>query len=332
MTAITLPTKDILTRHKTELYIEKTIAPKIIFGKLLPVVYNDSEEFETVMKHRSLVDDINEKVLSEPDLLGENITFGDIEMSTLQTSTGAFSGFGYQMKWTKKMKKKSTFLYDYLQALNQAVSGLAIFANKLVTLRLAEGAGLTFSDIETEYGTPLSDWASNPDPSSDYNILNEFYPYLTGDLFELKSLYMARNPYFQLHDYLDSFDPTMGRKLNSTDFEWKGIHNYNAKNSFDPLQNSRLKILKDINCIGFADGLPARIENAVDAEFSTIQAAREANPSKAIENGGNLPVPYVNCGEPKHLEIFEEGLAMWFNLGVNIREPNGIITGNIGTI
>lgn len=189
---------------------------------------------------------------------------------------------------------------------------------------------MTFDKIETESGQTFSDWENNPDPARDYNILNEYYPYMVGDLYELGSLYMARNPYFQFHDYLDSFDPTMGKKLNSSDFEWKGIHNYNAKNSFDPLQNSGINILNDINCIGFADISPARIENAVDAEFNTIQGARESNPDSAVENGGNLPVPYINYGEPKDLEIFEEGIAMWFSLGVNVREPNGIIVGNIG--
>lgn len=150
MSAIPLPTKNILARHNLEIYVEQNIRPKMIFGKLLPVVHNDTEEFETAVKQRSIIEDINEKILSEPDLLGENVTFGNIEMSTLKTKKGAFHGFGYQMKWTKKMRKKSSFYYDYVQSIQKAIGGLAIFANKLVNLSLVEQAGMTFDKIETE--------------------------------------------------------------------------------------------------------------------------------------------------------------------------------------
>ena len=80
------------------------------------------------------------------------------------------------------------------------------------------------------------------------------------------------------------------------------------------------------------DEATARIENAVDSEFSVIQATRESKPNTAIENGGNLPVPYINYGEADGLKRFEEGIAMWCSLGLNVRTPEAILKGNIGNL
>lgn len=321
---LSLPAKEMLKIHNMDIYIQKVATPRLIFTDLFPRVQNKTLEFNSVVDTSTITKDVTDDVLAEPHMVSENSDFGDIKIGQLKTRQGSFGGHGFRVTWTDAVEERSSGIYSIYTAINRAVSRMAIFANKIVVAQAIAGAKHNFTDIPD-----LSDWGTDPNPGKDYDLLQYYYPYITDDLFEAGKMYMSRKAYFELNEYIRAFDPTNAKEMNKDSYRWGGLDNYNARNAFDPLSKQYQKLTrgKDINAILFADTpLIGTLEVGTSSKYSSIQSAREVDSFTA----STVPMPMINAVPTPNLGEMEQGISMWFNIGLNIQEPDAIMIGNIG--
>lgn len=326
------PAEEFLLRHNLETYMEYAIRPHLIFGNLLPMNKNDTLEFNSVVKNDGVLDDIANKVLSMPHDVTESVDFSDVKVSKIEERKGSFIGFGFRYSWTDDYLLKSNSKINVQNDINKIVSALIIKANALVIGGLAGvETAIDLSDI-----TGLSDWTTNQEIKSDFERIAHRYRQITGNKFGLGTQYVSDNIFFTISQYANSFTNDIGFKVEEDLITANGRQIHNGYNYFDPLVEDPDNLFGNTNFIGFGKGAqgeiitPAIIENGVQGKYNTLQLKRDENPNNSVELGGSVPQPVINFVETPNLPETWNGISMWMNLGVNIREPQAIIKGKLG--
>jgi hypothetical protein len=313
---LTTTKEDFLTNHNLEIYMALRVQKKLLFQDVFETVPNLTGEFSTVISSKSAEQDIEDRVLSVPSVLGEDDDFNEIMMSPVMETSGKFIRYGFMVKWTTIMEARNNFLHTLRIQLAKAAVTMAMMRNSIILNGAIGGA-------KQELPTGLSDWKNNPVPREDFQAIREAYDD-GSEGFELDRVFLSRNPYNLLSNYLLSFD-TNNQTVDYTSTDVNGLTVLNGKDSFNQFKESELPHLKGVNFYGMSTEVPQGIlEEAVDPRFSVYAATMEDNEELEIPSNFINIADYQNPNRPEEI-----GKFFWSSLGFNNREPSA---GMIGAI
>jgi len=304
--------EELLLNHNLETYIMKRLPEKLLFNKILRSVNNTTYEFSSVIAGKTAREEIDEKIMSEPNQQTEDADWNDITISPLYEQKGNFIKQGYRIKYTDDMLMRNNALQTLEIFLNKAIAGIAIKYNATVLKGLVEGSG-------QELPTGLTTWNDNDtDIPGDIRKIKNSFKRNSG--FKLGRLWLSWDAYDQVDDYFTSFDTT-NKSLGDT-IDVRGVLVKNAENSFDIFKDTALET---VNVYGMSDEIEqAIIENAVNPKYSVFAAAKATNPKLNIPDGLINIKPFE---DPYKADVY--GKSIWFTVGVNNREPDVGIQGTI---
>jgi len=299
-----------LHKQNQEWYAHDIAHEQLLFLNMFQTHQNETGTFISIDNDLSAAKALADEIMSEPTKYGEGIDFTNIKFTDNTPEAGVLGGRGFQFEYSDSWERNGMMSSTYPNRVTQCISALCIYTDTLINTVLTQKAGTEAPET--------SDWSSaDADPKSDINkIQKEFYS--TNQKLQATDIVLANNQYFELCDYLDSFDI----QYNILNLQWKGINFWNSGN-----------VMPDGEYTALCNKVPAVVlEKYTNPKFSTIQQAIDTavavGDKKALTK---LPDALVNTNKYKPEGKPEMNVQQfWFNMVPNVVNKQSIMHGTFG--
>ncbi len=299
-----------LHKQNQEWYAHDIAHEQLLFLNMFQTHQNETGTFVSIDNDLSAAAALADEIMSEPTKYGEGIDFTSIKFTDNTPEAGVLGGRGFQFEYSDSWERNGMMSSTYPNRVTQCISALCIYTDTLINTVLTQKAGTDAPET--------SDWSSaDADPKSDINkIQKEFYS--TNQKLQATDIVLANNQYFELCDYLDSFDV----QYNILNLQWKGVNFWNSGS-----------VMPDGEYTALCNKVPAVVlEKYTNPKFSTIQQAIDTavavGDKKALTK---LPDALVNTNKYKPEGKPEMNVQQfWFNMVPNVVNKQSIMHGTFG--
>jgi hypothetical protein len=299
-----------LHKENQEWYAHEIAHEQLLFLNMFGTHQNKTGTFVSIDTSLSAAKALADEIMSEPTRYAEGIDFTSIKFTDNTPEAGVLGGRGFQFEYSDHWERNGMMSSTYPNRVTQCISALCIYTDTLINTVLTQKAGTDAPET--------SDWSSaDADPKSDINkIQKEFYS--TNQKLQATDIILANNQYFELCDYLDSFDI----QYNILNLQWKGITFWNSGS-----------VMPDGEYTALCNKVPAVVlEKYTNPKFSTIQQAIDTavavGDKKALTK---LPDALVNTNKYKPEGKPEMNVQQfWFNMVPNVVNKQSIMHGIFG--
>ncbi len=303
----TVPLKYIMRKHNMERYIVENLEPKLHFLQVLPTANTDTGEFSTILTKRTAAQDLDDEILSEPLPVAEASELTKINISPITKQLGNTTAVGYQFEVTQKFLNKADAEADINNALKKIAAGMTIKINDIILTNLLANANVTPP-------ADLSNWDDEDeiDPRGDgIKLRNGFRT--NNRAFTFNTMYLSNARFMQLEDYMMSID----KPFDSEQINLDGTMVRNVDQSFDDDAS--------VDFLGMDSNVPPGvIQKYVDPKFSYLRQAE-------LQGRTDLPDSLIQVHNwTMEDPPFDEKWAIWAELGYSNREPDGLMSGELG--
>lgn len=299
-----------LHKENQEWYAHEIAHEQLMFLNLFDTHQNETGTFVSINTNLSAAKDLAEEILSEPTRYKEGVDFTNVEFTDETPEAGVLGGRGFQFTFSDSWERNGMMSSTYPHRVIECISALCIYTDVLINNTLSTNAGTVAPET--------SDWSeSTLEPKSDVNKIQKAF-YSTNQKLQATDIILSNNQYFDLCDYLDSFDI----KYDILNLTWKGIKWWNAGLA-----------MPDGEYTALCNKVPAVVlEKYTNPKYSTIQQAIDT----AVANGNKqaltkLPDALVNTNKFKPEGKPEMNTQQfWFNMVPNVVNKQSIMHGTFG--
>lgn len=299
-----------LHKQNQEWYAHEIAHEQLLFLNMFDTHQNKTGTFVSMDVDLSAAKALADKIMSQPTRYSEGIDFTKIKFTDNTPEAGVLGGRGFEFEYSDFWEANGQMSSTYPNRVTQCVSALCIYTDLLVSNVLKESAGTEAPET--------TDWDSQDmDPKHDVNIIQKQF-FETNQKLQATDIVLNGNQYFNLCDYLDSFDIT----YDVLNLKWKGINFWNSGN-----------VIADKEYLALCNKVPAVVlEKYTNPKYSTIQQAIDT----AVANGNKqaltkLPDALVNTNNYKPEGKPEMNVQQfWFNMVPNVVNKQSVMAGTFG--
>lgn len=300
-----------LHKENQEWYAHEIAHEQLLFLNMFGTHQNKTGTFVSIDTSLSAAKALADEIMSEPTRYAEGIDFTSIKFTDNTPEAGVLGGRGFEFTYSDFWEENGQMSSTYPNRVVQCISALCIYTDLLVARTLKESAGTDAPET--------TDWddSSDMDPKHDVNLIQKAF-FETNQKLQATDIVLNSNQYFNLCDYLDSFDI----KYDILNLNWKGINFWNSGN-----------VVADGDYLALCNKVPAVVlEKYTNPKYSTIQQAIDTavaiGDKKALTK---LPDALVNTnifkpeGKPEM-----NTQQFWFNMVPNVVNKQSIMSGTFG--
>lgn len=300
----TLDIDFIMKKHNMEMHITEQLEPKLYFLNVLPDATTDTGEFSTVITRQTADQDIQDGVLGEPLNTAEVSELTEVEVTPINAVIGTTNQLGYQFTFSRKFKKRADAGANLQIALSKIIAGMAQKINDIILTAMTQVQGVTVPGAVT-----LSDWDVNPDPRADSIQLRKVFRD-NNRAFKLDTMLLDGDRFVTLEEYYMSMDWAFDSDLIDVD----GTKYMNIGTSLENANDEWIGLDSRIP--------PGIVQKYIDPDYSLIRQAE-------LQGRQDLPNSMIQVAQYKEDKFpFNEGYAIWCDIGYSNKEPDGIIRGS----